>query len=186
MKQPETRSEAGKTLFSLDSLVKSQEKYLKGMDITVNRSSGINSDHNQVTFRPDTSFWNKELGIFSAADIGKPSLYGRYQVEKSDSSGLTVTNYKAIDPAINGTTFMSVARDSLNRIVRIMVVQQEKNPIFRRSRNMILNFRNAPSTGHNIISGYNVEGFQKMLLRKKTGYFVDVNLTWAHSDKQSR
>ena len=178
MKRPEKRSDAVPTLFSLDSLVKSQEKYLKRMDVTVIRNSGINSDHNEVTFSPDTSFWNKEFGIFSSADIGKPSLYSRYKIEKSDSSGLMYTNYIAVDPAINGTTFMSVVRDSLNRIIRIKVIQQEKNLIFHRSRNMILNFKNDPTTEHNIISGYNVYGYQKMLLRKQTDYFVDVKLKW--------
>lgn len=176
MQRPEKRSEAGQTLFSLDSLIKSQEKYLKNMNVTVKRNSEINSEHSEVTFSPDTSFWDKEFGIFSAADIGKPSLYSRYRVEKSDSSELQYTNYFAVDPAINGTTLMSVGRDSLNRIVMIRVVQQNKNPVFHRKRNMILNFRNAPSLNHNIISGYHVEGYQKMLFRKRTDYKVNVQL----------
>ena len=176
MQRPEKRSETGRTLFSLDSLVKSQEKYLKRMDVTVIRNSEINSNHNEITFSPDTSFWDKELGIFSSADIGKPSLYSRYRIEKSDSTGLMYTNYIAIDPAINGTTLMAVGRDSSDRIVRIMVLQQEKNKIFRRRRNMILNFRDDPSAGYNIISGYHVKGYQKMLLRKRTDYTVTVQL----------
>ena len=146
------------------------------MDVTVIRNSDINNEYNEVTFQADTSFWNKELGIFSAADIGKPSLFSRYRIVKSDSSGLMYTDYVAVDPAINGTMLMSVGRDSLNRIVRIKVIQKEKNLIFSRSRNMILNFSRDPATGYNIISGYRVKGYQKMSLRKRTDYKVTVQL----------
>ena len=176
MQRPEKRSETGRTLFSLDSLVQSQEKYLKSMDVTVLRKSGINSDSDVVTFRPDTSFWKNEMSIFSAADIGKPSLYNRYRMETTDSSGLLYTNYEAIDPAINGTTLMSVGRDGSGRIVRIHVIQQEKNFIFKRRRNMNLDFSQAPLSRYNILSGYRVTGFQKMLLRKRTDYRVTVQL----------
>jgi hypothetical protein len=178
MQRPEKRSETGKTLFSLDSLIASQEVFLKKMDVTVIRDAGVNDSHDNVSFRPDTSFWDKELGIFSAADIGKPSLYSRYRIEKSDSSGLLFTNYLTVDPEIDGTSFLSVARDSAGHTVRIEINQQEKNYIFRRKRNMILNFRNDPASGYNILSGYKVTGYQKMLLKKSVNYNLNVLLKW--------
>lgn len=167
-----------RTLFSLDSLINKQEHYLKNRNVTIHRDSRINGKQDKVTFSPDTAFWKNELGVISSADIGKPSLYDRYKIGKSDSAGLSITEYEALDPAVNGTVLMKIGRDRAGNIVQIDVRQQDKSLIFRSGRYMNLGFEHDTISDKYILKHYRVSGFQKMILRKKVVYDLDVSLNW--------
>lgn len=165
--------------FSLTDLISEQTRYLDNLKVTVNRQSEINGERDEVFFKADSAFWSKEFGIFSSADINKPSLLDRYKIIESDSSGLHFIKYSATEPGINGTAFLSVGRDAEGKIGEINLRVQEKNLIYHSERNMLMNFQANPLSGKNIIKDYRISGYQKIILRKKIQYEIKVSIDWS-------
>ncbi len=172
--KPKTRNNTQNVLFSLDSLFQGQVREMKGRSLGVSRISEINGRQDSVYFRPDTAFWRKEFSVITAADIGKPSLYDRYRKSETDSSGRKSMIYTALDPKINGTSYMSVSRDDSGNIFRIQIHEQEKGLIYRSSRIIVLDFRNDPGRRTVLLSRYSIRGTQKIFLRKKVNYRIRV------------
>ena len=162
--------------FSLTDVLSGQSKYLEKLNLTVNRQSEINGKREEVFFKPDSSFWNKEFKIFEAADIDKPSLWDRYRINKSDSAGLQIVNYSAINPRLGGTVFLSAVRDTEGNLLDLAIRVKDKNLIYRSERLLNMKFQPYPSAGKYLLMEYTVTGYQKIILRKKIEYAIHVTL----------
>ncbi len=178
IRKPENNALVDNNLFNLDSLITGQIQSLKKLNVTVDRESNMNGNSDKVNFKPDTAFWHKEFEIFIAADIDKPALSGMYSISRSDSAGINFVNYNSINPKIDGTSRLSIGRDSAGRIVKVIIIEQNRSLIFRGIRNMVMNLQYNKAIGKNIISGYRVFGYQKIILRKKVNYNINVSLNW--------
>ena len=163
-------------LFNLEEVINNQIYDLKRSDITVNKITEINGKREEVFFKPDSAFWNRELEVFSPADIGKPSMRDRYTISESDTLGYHITRYSSMDPKINGTLFLSVSKDLSGLYNEIMIQQRESNFLYQSQRNLRLKFTDNPSLGIYTLKSYGIKGYQKIIFRRPVKYEVDVQL----------
>ena len=117
---------------------------------------------------PDTIQWKYELDAFQQLDaINKPLFKGNYQQQDQDDehSNLLVHSYlfkpesKMKSPVAEVKFFYQNGRKKLKRIESVFA---EENLLFSTSRKLTLEFGEV--RGIPIISGYRVNGFQKMIL----------------------
>jgi hypothetical protein len=164
-------------IFSIKTLINDQVKELKRMDFTIDKITLINDKKEEIFFKPDSGFWNREFEIFLTADIGKPSMRDRYNTHESDSAGYHLINYESLDPATGGTKFMTLYMDSLGILKEIKILYQEYNFMYQSNRILRMKFSRASSLRGNIINFYGINGYQKIIFRDPMRYEIEANLT---------
>ena len=157
-----------KPYFDFDSLVHKQVQLLSQHNCKVVKETFLNGKADSALLLPDTIQWKYELDAFQQLDaINKPLFKGNYQEQDQDDehSNLLVHSYlfrpksKMKSPVAEVKFFYQDGRKKLKRIKSVF---SEENLLFSTSRKLTIEF--GELQGIPIISGYRVEGFQKMIL----------------------
>ncbi|GAB3842687.1 hypothetical protein [Hymenobacter jeollabukensis] len=115
----------------------------------------------QTLAQPD---WAHELQLFYQADINKPALRGAYQVQTTDSAGLTRRSFRRLPDVDHPVTDMTVLQAGPTvRELRAIVNQQ--NPLFFSGKQLRLRFGEDGT-----LSSYEVLGQQKLVGFDTTRY----------------
>lgn len=108
--------------------------------------------------------WADELQLFYQADINKPALRGAYQVQTTDSAGLTRRTFRRLPDVDHPVTELTVVQaGKLVRELRATVDQD--NPLFFSGKRLHLRF--GPDGA---LSSYEVLGRQKLVGFDTTRY----------------
>ena len=151
--------------------VKAQIDDLSSRKPTVNKVVGINDKQNQENISAIN--WNRELELFTQADINKPALQNSYQIARPDS--LTYL-YTLKNPEEQLTVrSLRVQLDSISQKPRrIEAVLQTNNPLYSSERNLLLESGPLGSQWH--IHHYKLSGYQKLPYFDKNEFLVEGTL----------
>lgn len=128
---------------------------------------------NAKTSRQDTRDvnWNRELELFSQADINKPALRSSYQITRPDSLTYQYTLKKAEEKLT--VRSLRVQLDSATRQPRrIEAVLQTDNALYSSERHMVMESGSAGHSGWQV-RHYTVSGFQKLPYFDKNDFAVE-------------
>lgn len=160
-----------RVLYPMDSLLESQIKFLAARKATLVKSGVIDGKPDSTTYTPADSAWRTELEMFEMMKMmNKPAIRQRLLVDDGlfdPSSNLTVKAFSEI-PAKTGEKPLPLKYvrvfylESPLKPLRIEALTEEENTMYSNTRLVQLNF--SPIGNDMILTGYTVEGKQKMML----------------------
>lgn len=148
--------------------VKAQINDLSARKPTVNKVVGINEKQN----RENTSSinWNRELELFTQADINKPALRNSYQVARPDSLTYLYT-LKNSEERLTVRSLRIQLDSSTQKPSRIEAILQTDNPLYSSERNLLL--ESGPVGTQWRIRHYKLAGYQKLPYFNKNEFLVE-------------
>jgi len=167
-----------KPYFDFDSLVRAQIIKLSEAKPRLQKITSLRGKTDSTSAVPDTTQWKHELDTFQQLDIiNKPLYKGNYRRMdgKDDHSNLLVHSYTAqIKSLVPEVKFFY--EGNFQKIKRIEAVFMEGNVLYTTSRRMVLEFEE--QHGFRMISGYQVQGFQKMIFSDSVPFSIEGRLTF--------
>ena len=151
--------------YDVAGFVSNQIRDLSARHPAVQKTVSVDKKQSQQT-TADIN-WNRELVLFSQADINKPALRNSYQIEQPDS----LTYIYTLKPTEERLTVQSltVRLDETTRKPRqIEAVLQTDNPLYTSKRHLL--FETGP--GNEAIH-YKITGFQKLAYATERDFTVD-------------
>ncbi|MCC3160748.1 hypothetical protein LJ737_26160 [Hymenobacter sp. 15J16-1T3B] len=149
----------------LDAQVKQLQDQHPGLEKRVVLRGG--APETETLAQPD---WAHELQLFYQADINKPALRGAYQVQTTDSAGLTRRTFRRLPEVDHPVTEMTVLQAGPTvRELRATVDQQ--NPLFFSGKQLRLRFGEDGT-----LSSYQVLGQQKLVGFDTTRYTANARV----------
>lgn len=117
--------------------------------------------------------WEKELAIFQEVDLSRPALRDFYREERHTlPNGSTVSIFTKDAEAAAPVDRLQLTVSPAQKLERLEAVVLEENLLFYSKRNISLTAD--PGSGN--LSGYRVEGVQKLIFGDSLRYRVDANL----------
>lgn len=163
-----------KNYFDLKGLLEAQILLLDSLQPSVSKVTSIDGVKESQTLHLDSAAWAKEMEIFFEADINDPILKDAYDLEKKElGDSLTLMSYEAIDKESAEIEFLKVFYSQKHDVPsHITAVFTEKNSLYDSKRSLKLDFQYKNNL--NVLSGYSIDGIQKMLLKDTIHYKVRV------------
>ncbi|RTQ48583.1 hypothetical protein EJV47_16555 [Hymenobacter gummosus] len=121
-------------------------------------------DGKQETVRLSLPDWADELQLFYQADINKPALRGAYEVQTTDSAGLTRRVYRRHTEVDHPVTELTVLQSGPT-VRELRATVDQANPLFFSGKRLHLRF--GPDGA---LSSYEVLGRQKLVGFDTTRY----------------
>lgn len=160
--------------FDLKGLLETQILLLDSLQPNLSKVTVIDGLEESQTLHLDSAGWAREMEIFFEADINEPILKDAYELEEKDlGDSLTLMSYEAIDKKNAEIEFLKVFYPKNEDLPsHITAVFTEKNALYDSKRSLELNFKS--DNDLHVLSGYSIEGIQKMLLKDTIYYKVRV------------
>ena len=155
--------------YDVAGFVKRQIADLSVRQPTVSKAVRINQKRSQQTTHGIN--WDRELELFTQADINKPALRSSYQIIRADS----LTYEYVLKPSEQQLTVRSlrVVLDSATRQPRrIEAILQTDNPLYSSERHLLLE-SGAVDRQPWQVRHYRLSGFQKLAAFDKNEFLVD-------------
>jgi hypothetical protein len=173
-----TNQQYDKAYFDFDSLINVQVVELLKFKSTIRKKSEINGKNDESSFVPDSTNLANELDVFRQLDLINRPLYRKsYEVIdglKDTKSNLLIRSYTATSPS--PVPYVKFYYQSSSRVIkRIESVFQEENALYDTKRKLILEFDD--SSGSILLSSYQLQGAQKMILSDSVNFSVDVSFS---------
>lgn len=145
--------------YDLKGLVRRQVTLLDSIGPTVSKAAEINSQHERVTFKPDSAEWAAELDPLLRLDLNEPHLTDLYDIEVQ-GNGL---QYKSRNPHETRVDLLRIVQSPETDILEaVYATIGDANPLFSMHRNIYFVF--SLKAGHPALTSYSISGWQKMLL----------------------
>ena len=165
--------EAANTFFDITGLIDNQVQLLDSIGPSLLKKAIIDGveENTQITPSDDT-IWAKELMIFKSADINKPKLADNYDIIETQISGSKTIIYKSKYPETTQVDSLVISfSDGENKPLTIHARLVSSNTLFESEKNLELAFKVV--SGQIILSKYKIEGWQKMISKDSTIYFIE-------------
>ncbi len=160
-------------LYSMDSLVSKQARYLIHHHATLNKITQLGPQNEKVSLKPnDTVAWKKELEIFQVLDvINKPVNKDLYKIEQyADSrSNLRVRSFTTSEKL--AVKFVKIYFQRIpQRIRKVEASYQESNALYHSVRLLSMEFEQLRDTA--VLTSYSITGGQRMFLDDSVRYYI--------------
>lgn len=164
-----TQSTQPNVYYDVLGFVKGQIAGLSARHPLVSKAVAINQEKNRQTTRDIN--WNRELELFTQADINKPALRNSYQINRPDSLTYQYTLKKAEERLT--VRSLTIQLDSITRQPRrIEAVLQTSNPLYSSERHLLL--ESGPVAGREWqVKHYKLAGFQKLPYFDQNDFLVE-------------
>lgn len=161
------------TFFDIAGLIDNQVQLLDSIGPSLLKKAIIDGVEENTQFTPsDDTIWAKELMIFKSADINKPKLVDNYDIMETQISGAKIIIYKSKYPDTTQVDSLAISfSDSENKPLTIHALLVSNNTLFESEKTLELSFKDV--SGQTILSKYKIEGWQKMISKDSTIYFIE-------------
>lgn len=168
---PPTSAKAGAS-YNLTAYLQEQIERLQAEQPPVLKS--VTTEGTQTeTIQASEVDWEDELAVFEQADLNRPALEEYYtKQEQVLGNGSIVVEYNRVEDAEPLVHYLRLELTPDRRLKQLNALLQDQNMLFFSRRNVQLS--TDPASGN--ISGYRVEGVQKLILSDSLHYSVDANL----------
>ena len=159
------------TYYDLNGLIDEQIKLLDSISPVLFKKAIIDENSELVELTPNDSVWSREFLIFRSADINKPMLVNRYNVdEHTTNDGSKRITYISKDPEkteVDSLMIHYFAESEKPSIIHASL--SHNNALFRNQKTLDMFFKKS----ENLISTYKIRGWQKMISKDSTFYYVE-------------
>jgi len=164
--------------YPVDSLLDNQVRELARLQATLSKTASMGQEESAAEYVPaDTTGWQKELEVFYQINsINKPVNKSSYSVEngRDESSGIHMRTFSSSEE-VPVRMLKVYYRDTPLLPERIEAKVTEVNSMFKGTRNLRLDF--AQENNHIILTGYTIDGGQKMFLADSVQYNIKGSVT---------
>ena len=165
-------------LYSMDSLVQAQAKYLSQNKVTLTKFTQLGESLDTVSLTPkDTVAWKKELEIFAALDIiNKPVNKDLYHTENFADTKSNLRIKAFTTTAELPVKYLKVYyQEAPEKIRKIEAQYNESNSLYKSYRTLTMEFQQV----HNkiVLISYSITGDQKMFLGDSVQYNITGTLS---------
>ncbi|MEK6783839.1 MAG: hypothetical protein AABY93_19230 [Bacteroidota bacterium] len=162
-----------------DSLVNAQVTYLTRSKASLKKKATIGCKSDSTSIVPDSTTWSHELDVFRQLDlINRPIYRDAYIVKdrtKDSKSNLLILSYEA-PPTFTVPYLRLFYQDSPKRLKKLEALYQESNSLYNTKRILKMYFDD--SKGKPYLTGYTIDGNQKMMLSDSTHYTITAEITF--------
>lgn len=168
--------------YPIDSLLDAQIGTLLLSKAKLTKQSSMSGLTSANEYTPkDTASWEKELAILGEIGaINRPTSKGLYQVDKAltdPRSNLKVDVFTATEN-LPVHSLRIYYQNEPAKIRRIEAVLEEGNSLYTSVKNLELEFQDVDQ--QLVLTGYKIEGSQKMYLKDSVQYKIAVAITLAN------
>jgi hypothetical protein len=161
-----------------DSLVMAQVAHLSKAKASVTKKAALDGKEDQSTFVPDSSTWEYELGIFrQLSAFERPAYRNAYRVEdgiKDGTSNLIIRRYQATEK--NPVTELRFYYfNEFKDLKKIEAIYRQQNWLYATTRHLSMEFEDVE--GEPVLTGYRIEGAQKMVLGDSVRFSIRSEIT---------
>jgi hypothetical protein len=164
--------------YPVDSLLDNQVRQLTRSRATLSKIARMGQEESAVEYIPaDTTGWQRELEVFyQISAINKPVNKSSYSIEnrRDDSSGLQLKTFYSSEE-VPVRMLKVYFRDTPLLPDRIEASVTEVNSMFKGTRNLQLKF--AQENDNIVLTGYTIDGGQKMFLADSVRYNIKGSVT---------
>ena len=160
--------------FDLAGLIQQQVQSLSVITPRVYKQAVIDSQQEEQEL--DTVNWEKELNIFSKADINKPRLLSQYQTTTyTNDAGNKVTKHQNVEENVSGVIKMEIVENPASqKLLSIYIETREYNTLFTSEVEMEMNFEEKENEPR--LTSYSINGFEKVILKDTMHYSIKVKI----------
>jgi hypothetical protein len=176
--QIKTDKAAANKYFDVNGLIDYQVVLLDSISPLFLKRAVIDGKEENTQFSAnDSSAWAKELAIFKSADINKPMLVDSYTKIESEISGIKTIIYQSKYPDATQVDSLAISFASgVDNPSKIHAHIADKNALFQSAKNIELTFENVKD--QNMLSGFKIEGWQKMVAQDRSSYKIEGTLKY--------
>ena len=168
---PPTAAEAGDS-YNLAAYIEQQQQRLQAEKPMVLKSV-TTEERPTETIQTAEIDWEDELSVFAETDLNRPALQEYYtREERVLPDGNIVLEYNRVEDAEPLVHYLRLEMTPDRVLRQLNALIQDQNILFYSRRNIQLTAD--PSSGN--ISGYRVQGVQKLVLSDSLHYQIDANL----------
>jgi hypothetical protein len=167
-----------KAYFDFDSLINSQVTSLAKTNASLSKTVLLDGKSDQATMRIDSAILAHELDVFRQLDlINKPLYRDAYEItdgEKDSRSNLLVRTYRSKKGSPVPFVNFYYQKDFLH-LKKIESYYIENNTLYSTKRKLQLEFDD--TSGHLLLSRYELTGTQKMILSDSVKFSIAGSFT---------
>jgi hypothetical protein len=161
-----------------DSLLVANKKYLVKANAGLTKYALISGKQDTIYLKPDSATWNNELDIFSQLNVFQKAAYrDAYVVEdglKDPQSNLSIRQYKA-----SRTVPVPLLRfyyyNQFQQLKKIEARYENVNSLYSTNRQLVMEFDQRD--GKVVLTGYSLNGVQRMILSDSLNFSVRCDVT---------
>jgi hypothetical protein len=160
-----------KTFYDLAGFINQQVLELNKLKPTVTKMTRMGTESNQI----ETSDidWQKELELFSQADINKPAFRQSYSISRTDSSTFLYVSKEGDRLPIRR---LQIVVDSTNSPLSVEAFIKSENKLYTSEKSITMQCINV---GNQVkVESYKVEGFQKLVMMDKKPFLIEAKITY--------
>ena len=164
------------TYYRIDSVLDRQEEQLIKQNPKLAKVAKVDEKMDTVTISLDKDGWGNELEIFQDLSINKPALRDSYIKDTVESDSGRWVQYDIKEGLSDEVEIemMHLFFDNDAILKKVKTVYKENGTLYDARRQMELDFEGKPLK----LTGYTVNGYQKMILKDTTFYFVNAKIAY--------
>lgn len=159
--------------FEIDQLIDEQINALKKSGTSVEKRAEVGEASDISSFVPDSTQWANELDAFrQISNINKPIYGDAYEIEDGlddPRSNLKIKRFST-ERNIPVKSLDVYYQDNIEKLRKIEAVIKDQNALFFASKKLTLQFEE--HQGRLSLSGYSIQGVQKMMLRDSVNFTI--------------
>ncbi len=162
-------------LFDVDSLIASQATALTSVKAILYKEAFVGTGKDDTTYSPSTEeAWKRELEMFKKlGDVNKAVSKSSYIIDDSlfdASSNLTVKAISAVSDDLPVKYIRIFYDDDVNSPRKIEALYDDTNKMYASGKTLRMEFQKIDDK--NILTGYAIQGGQKMILGDSVTYVI--------------
>jgi hypothetical protein len=161
-----------------DSLIVANKNYLVKANAGLTKYALISGRQDTIFLKPDSTTWKNELDIFSQLSVFQKAAYrDAYQIEdrlRDSQSNLSVRQYKSTRE-VPVPLIRFYYHNTFGQLKKIEARYQNINSLYSTTRQLVMDFDQR--NGKAVLTGYSVNGIQRMILSDSLTFSVKCDVT---------
>jgi hypothetical protein len=164
--ETENDRDQGRAFYDVAGFIHDQSIQLNEIKPTVVKTTRMGDESNKLSATEID--WQKELELFSQADLNKPAYRQSYLVSRPDSSTYQYTSKEGDRLSVRS---LRIVVDSTNMPLYIKAVMKAENKLYTSEKIIEMHCRRVKNLLR--INSYRVEGFQKLAMMDKKPFLIE-------------
>jgi hypothetical protein len=158
----------GTNVFDASAFVEKQLTSLQRDLPVIHKSIEYNSQKDQLTYTPDSTFWRKELQILADLNINKPTFKELFTVDTVLQEGRQIITYTA---STENSEVQNMHLSYMNNALTLIEIdtKTEKN-LFNNNRKLTYSIK------ADKLAAYSIKGSKKVVLTDEVPYHISVDI----------
>lgn len=156
--------------YDLQAILQDVQAKLQNQEVQLRKEVYFRENASDTVLLLDSAALKQELDVFREADINRPVLRGRYQVDSLQEGELLKVLYVAEAPEDMEIDTLEVWLSEAKQPVQIKAFFSDKNPLYQSERELKLWF--LEKEGPPVPKAYQISGRQHMIFQDTVRYQV--------------